>query len=161
MEVLYESKSGQSSCSDRKMESFIRQVCDQAITTATHPRTSILIKVLELHDNGGLPACAINATVLALIDAGIPMRYMVAAASCCIDSENMIHVNPDKDTMETSVGHVTLVVESKTQQILALDSRGSLSATRLSDSITSLTNKCVELFDYFRIYLSETLSPIS
>lgn len=156
MEVHYEHKSGQSRCADRQMEFFIAQVCDRAIITAMHPRTSILVNVVELHNDGCLASCAVNATVLALIDAGVPMRYMVSSATCCVDAQGTIHVNPDTERMQTSVGSVTLVTESETRQILSLDSKGSLNSSQLPECIALLTNKCTDLFELFRIYISET-----
>lgn len=154
--VHYESKSGQSSCSDRQMESFIKHVCDRMIITTMHPRTSILINLVELHDDGCLSACAINATMLALANAGIPMRHLVSAATCCIDRDECVHIDPNSDLIEQSIGTMTLVVESDTKQILSLSSKGSFTTDLLTHSIDLLTKKCIDLFTYFRIHLSES-----
>ncbi|KAF6028585.1 EXOSC5 [Bugula neritina] len=105
IEVHYESKSGQSSCSSRTMEYFVAQLCQQSIVTSMHPRTSILINITELHNDGCLSACAVNATTLSLLDAGIPLRYIVSAASCCISDEGTIYVNPSKETIKTSASY--------------------------------------------------------
>ncbi|XP_067951032.1 exosome complex component RRP46-like [Watersipora subatra] len=153
--VQYKSKSGNSNCSDRAMEHFITMVCDRMIFTSMHPRTSILINILELHDDGCICACAVNATMLALIDAGISMRHMVAAATSCLDENGCIHINPCKELLEHSEGKMTLVIESETYQILSLSSTGNFTSEKLNESILLLTSKCSELLQSFRASVSK------
>jgi hypothetical protein len=48
---------------------------------SAHPRTVISLTVHVQCDGGGLEAAAVNAAVLAVVDAGIPLRYMPGAVS--------------------------------------------------------------------------------
>jgi len=140
------------------MEYFVAQLCQQSIVTSMHPRTSILINITELHNDGCLSACTVNATTLALLDAGIPLRYIVSAASCCISDEGTIYVNPSKETIKTSASYVTIAVESETSHVLLIDSSGTLNSDQLAKCIALLKNKCQELFKCFRACISEKYS---
>lgn len=140
------------------MEHFIAQVCDRMILTTMHPRTTIHINVIELHNDGCLSSCAVNATMFALIDAGVPMRHLVAAATCCLDTEGAIHFSPNQDTLDQSCGIVTLVLESKLKQILSLSSKGVITTGQLNQCVNMLTDKCVDLFEAFRAHISNSCS---
>lgn len=72
----------------------IRQTFEPVLLTSQFPRSqiSIYIQVLQL-DGGTLPA-AINASTLALIDAGIPMiDYVVACSAGCIGETEVCDLN--------------------------------------------------------------------
>ncbi|KAG6542807.1 hypothetical protein Mapa_015711 [Marchantia paleacea] len=70
--------------SDRRgteLSLVIRQTMEAAILTNLLPRSQIDIFVQVLQADGGTRACCINAAALALADAGIPMRDLVASCS--------------------------------------------------------------------------------
>ncbi|EGD76107.1 hypothetical protein PTSG_00813 [Salpingoeca rosetta] len=54
------------------------------------PRSAIRVVIQELNNDGGMLACAINATCLALMDAGISLTAMFAAASCAVVDGQLI-----------------------------------------------------------------------
>lgn len=156
VEVHYQSKSGATSCKDRDYESFIKSICDEVIITRLHPRTSILVSVLEQHDDGCLLACAVNATISALIDAGIPMQCLAAAATCSIDIDGQITVDPNREVVESSAATVTLVLDSKNRQLLAAKTSGSLSPNILNQCISKLTDTCTDVFVAYRSLVTGT-----
>ncbi|CAG8653208.1 711_t:CDS:2 [Funneliformis caledonium] len=45
-------------------------------------------------DNESIMAAAINTTMIALIDAGIPMKDLVVAVSCVINKDDQLLLNP-------------------------------------------------------------------
>lgn len=53
----------------------------QAILTHLHPRSEITIQLHILSQDGGVLAACVNASTLALIDAGVPMTDYVVAIS--------------------------------------------------------------------------------
>lgn len=73
-----------STSSDRRLQelsNFVKKTMESAVLLTLYPRAKISIRLTILADDGSrLPAC-INATTLALIDAGIPMKDMVCACS--------------------------------------------------------------------------------
>ena len=54
---------------------------EAALLLHLYPKTKIEIVVWILADDGGRLCAAINATTLALVDAGIPMKDLVCACS--------------------------------------------------------------------------------
>lgn len=64
----------------------LRGIVMEAVLTALNPRKAIAVAVQVLADCGGLQAAAINAAVLALMDAGLPMSAVPTAA--CVSVHN-------------------------------------------------------------------------
>ncbi|KAF8339660.1 ribosomal protein S5 domain 2-type protein, partial [Cantharellus anzutake] len=70
---------------DKRMLEFaanIRSTFEPVIQTALYPRSNIDINVQVLQSDGSLLQTAINATTLALVDAGIAMTDLVCAITC-------------------------------------------------------------------------------
>eukprot|EP00397_Hematodinium_sp_SG-2012_P066100 GEMP01097979.1.p1 GENE.GEMP01097979.1~~GEMP01097979.1.p1 ORF type:complete len:241 (+),score=42.68 GEMP01097979.1:51-773(+) len=61
--------------------SWLEQVFSQIVLVNAYPRSQIDISVLILANDGAHVACAVNATTLALVDAGVEMRDLVAATT--------------------------------------------------------------------------------
>lgn len=49
-----------------------------------------------------LLACSINCACLALMNAGIPLKYLFAAVSCMITHDNEIILDPDSKQLKVS-----------------------------------------------------------
>ncbi|XP_010544787.1 PREDICTED: exosome complex component RRP41 homolog [Tarenaya hassleriana] len=86
----------------------IRQTMETCILTHLMPRSQIDIFVQVLQADGGTRSACINAATLALADAGIPMRDIVA--SCCagyLNSTPLLDLNYVEDSAggpDVSVG---------------------------------------------------------
>lgn len=73
----------------------LRQLVLEILLAAMHPRKAVVVAVQVLADNGGMAAAAINASVVALIDAGVPMRAVPTAA--CVSVHNgLLVVDPER-----------------------------------------------------------------
>lgn len=59
----------------------LKKVVEEIVMATLHPRKAAVVAVQVLADNGGVIAAAINGTVMALVDAGMPMRAVPSAAS--------------------------------------------------------------------------------
>ena len=66
-------KSHPSRTADSELASSVRSVFDPVVQTQLYPRTQIDVSITLLQADGGVRAACINATTLALIDAGIAM----------------------------------------------------------------------------------------
>lgn len=79
------------------------------VLLSLHPRHRISVHIELLSDDGGLLAAAVNATMLAVMDAGIQCREMIAAVelrvrrdkSAAGDSKATVLLDPNRD--ETQV----------------------------------------------------------
>merc|ERR1719190_166499 len=61
IELTFSRKSGLPGCIDRAEEHRVREICENVILAALHPRTCIRIILQELQNSGSLAACAVNA----------------------------------------------------------------------------------------------------
>merc|ERR1711971_835610 len=89
---------------DRKsqeMTSHLKQTFDAVILTELYPKTQIDIFVEVLQSDGGNYCASVNASTLALIDAGIPLKdYVTACTAGYIHDRVLIDVN----NQESSIG---------------------------------------------------------
>lgn len=115
---------------DRMNESTLQHTFEAAILTTAHPRTLITVSIQEMQDSGGvsingddyhalvclcvlfeisnlllfllfqLLACAINAGCLAIMNSGLPMRYLVAAVNCMVQENGEIILDPDEKQLK-------------------------------------------------------------
>ena len=69
---------------ERLQEKFLRGILETVILTTLHPRTLITIIVQEIVNDGSLLAAAVNASMLAVLDAGLPVKSTAAAVQCSL-----------------------------------------------------------------------------
>merc|ERR1712212_451024 len=127
---------GNPSCATRLKEEIIRNSIDSSVIGSLYPRTSINVIIQEVQGNGStggsILAASINASCLALLDGGVPMRSMFAAVSCaCLkrddsqeqaegDEEERLEVIVDP-TEEQELGAksvLTFAFESREKKLL-------------------------------------------
>lgn len=82
-------QSGITTPADRDKEELIKQTFQSTILSALFPRTKISIIIQEINNDGSLLATIINATTLALMDAGIPIKSLIAASSTVIQEDDI------------------------------------------------------------------------
>ncbi|XP_029661481.1 exosome complex component RRP46-like [Formica exsecta] len=103
VEVTYTPLKGPAKIDDRLIETYIRETCESAILVSMHPNTMVCINLQEMQDFGGLLACAINASCLALINSGLSMKYTIAAINCMIEKETgKVIIDPDSTQLKNA-----------------------------------------------------------
>ena len=60
---------------------LLRQVLAPVLVLSAHPRSVVTLSVHVQADDGSAPAVALNAAVLALVDAGVPLRGLLGAVT--------------------------------------------------------------------------------
>ena len=69
----------------QEIQLSIERTFREAVLVKLYPRSQIDISITVLEQDGGVLAAAINATTLALIDAGIPMYTLVTAVTAGVE----------------------------------------------------------------------------
>ena len=83
---------------DSELASSVRSVFDPVVQTQLYPRTQIDVSITLLQADGGVRAACINATTLALIDAGIAMEDFVCACTAgAVQSALLLDMNAQED----------------------------------------------------------------
>lgn len=124
VEVVYKPKVGLPKPPDRKKEMIIRNSLECAIMGKLHPRSSTTIVVQETEDVGSNLACCINASCLALLDAAVSMKFMVAAVSAAVTDEGKIITDPDKKVEDEAVATMTFVFDSENYYLVSVLTQG-------------------------------------
>ncbi|XP_034238336.1 exosome complex component RRP46 [Thrips palmi] len=150
IEAIYRPKSGLPCVPDRMSESTLQHTFEAAILTTAHPRTLITISIQEMQDSGGLLACAINAGCLAIMNSGLPMRFLVAAVNCMIHENGDIILDPDEKQLKESCAVMTFAFDNVNKNIVSSSTDGSFSETQYQEAILKCRSACDEIFQLYR-----------
>lgn len=100
---------------DRRLEevaAMIKETFEPIIHTHSAPRSEIRIDIQVLQSDGSAFAAAINATTLALVDAGIPITCYVAANSAIWTNDQSV-IDPTYLEESADVSQVTVATTDK------------------------------------------------
>ncbi|KAK6638926.1 hypothetical protein RUM43_007196 [Polyplax serrata] len=150
VEVSYKPKTGLSSVTDKLKEATLTNICKTAILSSQHPRTSISVIVQEMQDSGGLLACSINCACLALMNAGIPLKYLFAAVSCMITHDNEIILDPDSKQLKESKASFTIVFDSIDKNVLSSESSGTFTKCEMDAVTSTCCSASTKMFQFYR-----------
>jgi len=150
VEVVFKPKVGVGSCAARGVEEVIRGICESVILTSLHPRTAFTVVIQELHNDGSMLACCINAVCSALLDACAPMSFPFAAVACSIDVDGQLTVDPDKKTELASVSSATFVFDCKEQNVLTASAAGNTTSEQLQTCIAACRQASKSIFALYR-----------
>ncbi|KAF9364222.1 Exosome component 5 [Mortierella sp. NVP85] len=99
---------------DKTIERNIREVLESLVLSGLHPRTGIQIVVQTMRDDGCILSTAFNAVILALLDAGIPLRSILGSVTCIIDSRtNQILLDPTTEELTNAKSTHVFVFDNK------------------------------------------------
>jgi len=73
----------------QEMRTMLQRAFTQAVLTHLHPRSEITISLHILSQDGGVLATCVNASTLALIDAGVPMSDYVVGMSAGVATKTI------------------------------------------------------------------------
>ncbi|KAJ3326948.1 hypothetical protein HDU76_012485 [Blyttiomyces sp. JEL0837] len=91
IDVKMKSLVGLTGTSERFTERVIRETLENVILATLHPRTTIQVTLQVMSEDGSMLATSINAVILALVDAGVPLRSMMACVTCAVkDGEYLL-----------------------------------------------------------------------
>ena len=95
---------------DRKsvdLAKTVKRSMEAVVLCERYPRSQIRISLYGIRSDGGMLCACINATTLALIDAGVPMKdYVVACSAGCFEKNFLTDLN----YLESSSGKPNLPV---------------------------------------------------
>ncbi|KAJ1916523.1 exosome non-catalytic core subunit rrp46 [Mycoemilia scoparia] len=130
IDVKYRPDVGIPGTKDTLSKVVLRDTFKHIIMRSLHPRTMIQLNFQVTQSDGSIEALAINAGVMALIDAGVPLKYTIAAVSCCIDVDGNALLDPTQDEMNDAVSIHTFAfsnIESDNNTPIYSNSTGKFS----------------------------------
>ena len=158
VDVVYKPKSGLPQCVDKSRERIIRNTCETVLITSLHPRSSVNITVQELQDSGSFLATSVNSACLALLDASISMKCLVAAVHCCISEKGDITLDPTSKEEEGSVANITFVFDSRDKNIITVAGNGKFTKEQFNKCLAVCQEASTFLFTFFKESMKKKMS---
>jgi len=158
VEVVYRSKIGNLGIEDRKREIFIEKSCCAAIHAVLHPRTAITINIQEMHDSGGIVPTCVNSACLALLDAGAPMRFLVACVHCCILPDGSILLDPNLKQMKQATANLDFTIESRGRSVISSHTEGKVTQQKLQECVSMAKTAADQIFKFYRLVIARKFS---
>lgn len=149
-----ERKSPAPSRRELELSKVIREALEPAIMSEYFPRATIDITIEVLQADAGTRCAGITAASLALADAGIPMRELVAA---CAAGKVQGKVALDLSDIEDKQGDADLPVAfmPKSNVIGLLQMDGSLTEEEFKQALDLAINACRRIYDMQREALKQ------
>lgn len=158
VEVMVRRKVGQTGCEERDWENRIRSGLEgSCLLVKHHPRSAIVVILQEIQDSGSLLACCINASVLALLDAGLPMKSTLAAVSAVVTDDGII-TYPSEKQEKGAKGQMIFTFRNKGLDVVGFIAHGRFQAEDFDLGLEKCKAKAIEVFDFYREALQRRCS---
>jgi len=143
---VQERKSPAPSRREIELSKVIREALEPAIFLEYYPRTAIDVFVEVLQADGGTRCASITAASLALADAGIPMKDLVAAcAAGKVDDTIVLDLMDTEDKVGTADVPVALMPNLNAITLLQMD--GILSLEEFEKAVNLALEGCRKIYD--------------
>jgi exosome complex component RRP41 len=144
-----ERKSPAPSRRELEISKVIREALEPAVMSEYYPRSTIDIIIEVLQADAGTRCAGITAASLALADAGIPMRELVAAcAAGKIDGKVALDLSDVEDKKGEADLPVALMPKSNVISLLQMD--GSLTEEEFKQALEISMNACKRIYEMQR-----------
>jgi ribonuclease PH len=111
----------------------------ESVLAVLNPRKAIAIGIHVLSDDGGAIAAAVNATFLALVDAGVPMQSVLTAACTSIHNGTVL-VDPEAVEEVEADAVLTFTYDTKAPtdaNVVAMHTTGDCGSFELFEAATA------------------------
>ncbi len=144
-----ERKSPAPSRRELELSKMIRESLEPSIMSEYFPRSTIDLFIEVLQADAGTRCAGITAASLALADAGIPMRELVAAcAAGKIDGKVVLDLSDIEDKQGDADLPVAFMPKSNAVSLLQMD--GSFTEEEFKQALEMAINACRKIYDLQR-----------
>lgn len=134
---------------DNEISRVMRYALEPAIFLDRYPKSSIDVYTEVLEADGGTRTACINATTVALVDAGIPMRdLVVSCAAGKYDGKIILDLGDHED--KEGEADVPIAYMPKMEKVTLLQMDGVLSADELEQCIKLAQEGCAQIYEVQR-----------
>ena len=142
----------------RDVAQVIRDVFENVVSLELYAMSQIDIHIIVLQNDGAYKSAAINATSLALVDAGINMKDLLVSSTagfvdgiCCLD---MLYSEEKKEGSSVAVAYAP--AKGKLAHMSVISPK--MSTTSLSTSIETAIEGCKQLYGKMKAFIREYMS---
>lgn len=152
---------------DRRTREIAQQVeraLAGVVDPSSFPRSRIDLVVRVIQADGGVPWVSFNACILALMDAGVPMRdFCVACGVGFVD--RVLLVDPSSSEMaalggNTASGELWLVLAPRLSKLVSFSLNGRVSEAILDDLFQTAENGANQLVQHMKTMVTSHYSSL-
>ncbi|CAF1129017.1 unnamed protein product [Rotaria sordida] len=133
----------------QRLQMAIQRVFQQAIITETYPKSQIDIYLKILQSDGNDYSPCVNATTLAFINAGIPMKDFVCSSTVgYIQNKCIIDLNQQEEQQKSP--QLTLTIMPQRDDIVALTCESRVHHDIYNEMLDAATRANLQLFDLMK-----------
>lgn len=142
---------------DRRSEQAamsIRRIFEAVVQTHLYPRSEISISIQILQADGGEVSTAVNATTLALFEAGIPCKdFVVSCTAGHLDKSALLDLNYEEESSGGPVVQVSLLPASS--HLLSTEMTSKMSVEAFEETLKLATTGCVQIYEILKAAVKE------
>ncbi len=130
--------------------SFVKDCLKSCLDLEMFPKKLFLVKVLIAWDDGSVLSAVLNASMFAIVNAGLRIKVCITSLSFAVDPTTGLMLDPTKEEETNSVGLCTVVVSNSTIEkgkIIATDCKGLIELALLNDAIISALKTSAVVFE--------------
>jgi exosome complex component RRP41 len=143
---------------ETRVSALIQSMVEGCVILSRYPRQSIFVKVDIERDDGAAICVALNACVLALLDAGIPMFLTPTCISLVkIDSDGDWLFDPLRSEEEDACAHC-LVCYGQTNELLLSEMSGDLTSLELESALELAVSATTAVRGFMRTVIEKGIS---
>ena len=117
---------------------IVADAVNNSLDLTAYPDSLLEISITIAGNEGSLSCCAINATILALIDSGLQMKRLTCAISFALKDEK-IWLDPTDREEIVGDGHVTFLVEKESRTVFGTYFQGHARPEMIQAALTNAT----------------------
>ena len=142
---------------DRRTEQIaasIQKTFEAVIQTHLYPRSEISVEIQVLQSDGGALSSAINATTLALFDAGIPCSdYVVSCTAGHLDKRPLLDLNYEEESSGGPMVHIAMTPSNS--NILTTNMTSKMSIESFEETMHLALDGCRQMYDLLKASTKE------
>ena len=130
----------------QEISKIISEALEHVVLTHLFPRTSIDVYIEVLQANAGTRCAGLTAASVALADAGVPMKDLIAScASGKVENSIVLDLRNEEDNFGSA--DVPLGIVPRTGEIVLLQMDGDLSVEEFKTALTMSTDACYKIYE--------------
>jgi len=158
--VVEERKSPSPTRREIEISKVIREALEPAIFLEEYPRTSVDVFIEVIEADGSTRVASITAAAVALADAGIPMRDLVAGVSIGkIEGKLAIDLNGLED--QHGEGDMPIAMMPRLREVTLLQADGRFAPEEIIQALDMAREAVLKLYEEQRRALKEKYSKVS
>ena len=95
-------------------------------------------------------SCCINAACLALLDASVSMKFLVAAVTCVVDLDGHVTLDPTAKQRSRSKASLTFAFESRSRGVLTSVTEGIVSQDKYQECLLAAKLASENIFNFYK-----------